>query len=91
MTRSKVFSAAMDVALPVLFGVLVVALWEGKVFHHLLNVKVLQLPLPSRIAAVFMENKSKIVPDAGMTLRTALSGLVIGSLIGFLVAVAATF
>jgi NitT/TauT family transport system permease protein len=80
----------MDIALPVLFGVAFVALWEAKVFHVLLNVKVLQLPLPSRIMAVFMENTGKLVPDAIITLRTALSGLVIGSFLGFLVAVAAT-
>ena len=80
MKKSGVLSVAMDIALPVLFGVVFVALWEAKVFHALLNVKVLQLPLPSRIMAVFMENTGKLVPDAIITLQTALSGLVIGFL-----------
>lgn len=85
------FETALNVALPVLFGILIVALWEGKVFHALLNVKVLQLPVPSRIMAVFLENASKIIPDAFTTLQTAVIGLAIGSSIGFFVAVAATF
>lgn len=90
-TRGGTFAAAMNVALPILFGVLIVALWEQKVFHAMLNVKVLQLPVPSRIMSVFLENTAKIVPDAAMTLQTAVIGLVLGSTIGFLVAVAATF
>lgn len=91
MTRSRAYAAATNIALPLLFGLLVLFLWEGQVFHRLLDVKVLQLPVPSRIAGVFMENLPKIIGDAVITLRTAVSGLLIGSLIGFLVAVAATF
>jgi NitT/TauT family transport system permease protein len=90
MGKTKPLAAAMNVALPVLFGILVVALWEAKAFHALLNVKVLQLPLPSRIMAVFLENTAKIIPDALVTLRTAIVGLAIGSSAGFLVAVVAT-
>jgi NitT/TauT family transport system permease protein len=82
---------AINIVLPLAFGLLVFALWEGKVFHVLLNVKVLQLPIPSRIAGVFMENFSKIAGDAAITLATAVRGLLIGSSIGFLVAVVATF
>ena len=91
IARNGTFMTAMNVALPVLFGVLVVALWEQKFFHAILNVKVLQLPIPSRIMAVFLENTAKIVPDAMTTLQTAIIGLALGSTIGFLVAVAATF
>jgi len=88
---SKTYSAAMGVILPVLFGVAIVVLWEHQVFHRLLNVKVLQLPIPSRILSVLLENTGKIIPDAVITLRTAVMGLLIGSSIGFLVAIVATF
>jgi len=91
MAKSKALSIAMDIALPVVFGAVFVALWEAKVFHFILNVKVLQLPIPSRIMAVFMENTAKILPDAVTTLKTAIAGLVIGSALGFLVAICATF
>lgn len=82
---------ALDAVLPVLFGVFVIVLWEAKVFHAILDVKVLQLPVPTRIAGVFAENLPKIASDALVTLGTAARGLAIGSAIGFLVAVAATF
>jgi len=90
-SRHPAVAAVSTVLLPVLFGVLIVVLWEAKVFHALLNVKVLQLPLPSRIAGVFAENVGKIVPDSGTTLITAVSGLAIGSFLGFMVAISATF
>lgn len=85
------FRAASAILLPALFGILIVALWEAKFFHALLSVKVLQLPLPSRIAGVLAENYGKILADAASTMTTAVSGLTIGSLLGFLVAVSATF
>jgi NitT/TauT family transport system permease protein len=83
-------AAVMGIVYPVLFGAAFIALWEMKAFHVLLNVRVLQLPLPSRILSVFIENAGKIFPDALITLRTALSGLLIGSFIGFVVALLAT-
>jgi len=91
MREDRRFQAAVGILLPLLFGIAFVSLWELKVFHWILNVRVLQLPIPSRIMTVFMENTGKIFPDALITLRTAVAGLVIGSLIGFSVAVAATF
>ncbi len=88
---SRAADAALGFILPVAFGVLVVALWEAGAFHKALGIRTLQLPVPSRILAVFSENAGKILPDAATTLGTALSGLVAGSALGFLVAVAATF
>jgi NitT/TauT family transport system permease protein len=90
METQSTAARVLNLALPALFGVLVVALWEAKVFHALLDVKVLQLPVPSRIAGVFAENLPKIASDALVTLGTAARGLAIGSSIGFLVALAAT-
>ncbi len=86
----KAIETAASVLLPIAFGIVIVILWEAKVFHALLGVKVLQLPVPSRIAGVFSENIAKIIPDARLTLQTAIGGLALGSFIGFLVAVVAT-
>lgn len=86
----KALDAALAVLLPIAFGAVIVWLWQAEVLHRILGVKTLQLPLPSRILAVFSENSGKIIPDAMTTLGTAIRGLFIGSSIGFLVAVAAT-
>lgn len=91
IARHPVSDAFFAILLPVLFGALILLLWEAKVFHVLLDVKVLQLPLPSRIGGVLAENFGKILADSGSTLSTAVAGLSIGSLLGFLVAVGATF
>lgn len=90
MKKSSMGQTLNNVLLPLLFGLLIVALWELKVLHTLLGVKQLQLPLPSRIISVLLENTAKIVPDAFITLRTAVAGMLIGSCIGFSVALAAT-
>jgi NitT/TauT family transport system permease protein len=88
---SRVLDAALAFVLPIAFGVALVSLWEAGIIHRILGVKTLQLPLPSRILAVFCENAGKIFPDAATTLSTALGGLMVGSALGFLVAVTATF
>lgn len=88
---SRVLDTALAFVLPIAFGVALISLWEAGIIHRILGVKTLQLPLPSRILAVFCENAGKIVPDAASTLSTALGGLMVGSALGFLVAVTATF
>lgn len=81
----------LSIICPLAFGILMLVLWEGKVFHAILNVKVLQLPVPSRILSVLLENADKVAADALVTFRTATTGLVFGSCAGFLVALCATF
>lgn len=86
----RLWKDAEGFVLPALFGILIIAFWEKKVFHALLGVKVLQLPIPSRITAVFLENAQRMAPDSLATLNTALSGMILGSLAGFAVALIAT-
>ncbi|WP_320129752.1 ABC transporter permease subunit [uncultured Sphaerochaeta sp.] len=76
--------------LPLAFGIVFIYLWQHQVFHRLLNVKVLQLPLPSRILSVLLENTDKLFADSLTTAQTAVTGLIIGSSAGFLVAILAT-
>ena len=76
---------------PITFGILFLMLWELGVFHKLLDLKPFQLPVPSQIAITLYQNLPKALRDAGITISGALSGLVIGSSIGFMIAVIATF
>lgn len=78
--------------LPVLFGVLILALWQGQVLHKIFNTDTNTLPLPSRICRIIIDNIPAFAQNALYTLLVAVIGLVIGSIIGYLIAVfAATF
>ncbi len=77
------------VALPVLFGVLIIALWQGQVLHKIFHTDVNTLPLPSRICKIILENIPAFFQNALYTVIVALAGLIIGSVIGYLIAVLA--
>ena len=84
------FSSVTAVLYPLLFGVLLIALWQGQVLHKLLNTTTLILPLPTRILSVIAENLPAIANDTWATVSVILPGLAIGSVIGYLLAVFAT-
>lgn len=75
---------------PVLFGVLVLVLWQTQLLNKMLNIDTFTLPLPSRIATIIIENFSKILIDIKATVMVAVCGLVLGSLLGYLIAIIAT-
>ncbi|MFD1776845.1 ABC transporter permease [Paenibacillus rhizophilus] len=78
------------VILPVLAGVLFLALWELQVIHKIFDLKKYQLPLPSAIAKAMGDNMSLLLSYTGYTLAEAVLGMLAGSLIGFIIALAAT-
>lgn len=75
---------------PMAFGIVILGIWEMGLLHKLLDLKPFQLPVPSEIAITLYENLPKALTDCGVTLSGALIGLVIGSSIGFSIAVIAT-
>jgi len=83
-------SAAGRIGLPVAAGVLFIALWELQAFHRMLNLKVYQLPLPSAIARTMRDHFDILLSYAGYTLAEAVLGMLVGSAVGFLVALIAT-
>lgn len=84
------FSSVTAVLYPLLFGVLLIALWQGEVLHKLLHTTTLILPLPTKIVSVVFDNLPAIAADTWATLSIVLPGLVLGSVLGYLLAVFAT-
>ncbi|WP_322923608.1 ABC transporter permease [Paenibacillus campi] len=76
--------------LPLLAGVLFVLLWQLEVFHHLLDLKKYQLPLPSAIMNAMTDNWSMLLTYTGYTLTEAVLGMLCGSALGFGIALIAT-
>jgi len=80
----------INILLPLVFGLVLLAIWEVGWLHALLDLKSFQLPTPSEIAVTLYENLGKALKDAWVTMSGALIGLIIGSTIGFIIAVIAT-
>lgn len=81
--------AASTVVLPVLFGLLIFGLWQSQILHALFHTDTFTLPLPTRIVTIMSENIDKIWENTVATIIVALIGLVLGSLLGYGVAILA--
>ncbi len=75
---------------PLSIGVLTLLIWQFGGFHALLDLKPFQLPVPTGIAVTLAQNLTKALKDCGITVSGAIVGMLIGSTIGFVIAVIAT-
>ncbi len=91
LLENKNLEKSSSIILPVVFGLFILLLWQTQGLHKLLNTDTFTLPLPSRIVSIIAENKSKIIANAAATIVVAVCGLVLGSLIGYGIAIIATF
>lgn len=83
--------AALTVILPILLGIVIFALWQGQILHKMFHTDTYTLPLPTKIGSIFTDNLDKILENTKATVSVALIGLVLGSLLGYAVAVLASF
>lgn len=75
---------------PIIFGILFFLFWEKGGLHALLGLKPYDLPVPSEIAQVFISQHQVLWLNTKVTALEALVGLIVGSFMGFGVAVLAT-
>lgn len=75
---------------PIVAGILFLLLWQFKFFHFVFQLQIYQLPVPSKILETLIENIDTLSFYSFYTLAEAVIGILIGSLIGFAVAVIAT-
>lgn len=86
----KVRGNFASVVLPLFAGILFFVLWEVQFFHSIFNLKTYQLPLPSVILEAIKDNASTLLNFTGYTFLEAFLGLLLGSGLGFVVALIAT-
>lgn len=79
-----------NVLWPLVFGILIIAIWELGFIHSALGFKPFQLPIPSQIVKTLHANFSKALYDTAVTVSGSLVGLALGCIIGFIVALIAT-
>lgn len=75
---------------PLFFGVIFLGIWQVGLLHKMLDLKPFQLPVPLEIVQTLYENFPKAIKDCGITLSGAIIGMLLGSAIGFIIAVIAT-
>lgn len=87
--ENKTFVSVENIVLPLVFGVLILVLWQTKLLHHMLHTDTFTLPLPSHILDIMLHNGAKIWTNVEATVIVAVVGLCLGSLVGYLIAVIA--
>lgn len=89
MSQSAKAQKALGVILPLALAVVIFLLWQTQVIHKILHTDVFTLPLPTRIVTIIGDNLLAILVNTKATVLVAVIGLVIGSVLGYLIAVAA--
>ena len=87
--ENKKWQKASTIVLPVIFGILLVALWQSQILHSWFNTDTFTLPLLDKIGGIMSDINDKLLANTISTVSVAFIGLVIGSLLGYLVAVLA--
>ena len=80
----------LSVLYPILFGMVIILLWETETLHKIIHADTFTLPVPSRIIGIIRENIPSVLKNVKATLFAALGGLTLGSLLGYLLAIFAT-
>lgn len=75
--------------LPVSFGIFLFLLWQLQVIHKWFHTDTFTLPVPSKIIHIMFDNIDGIIENSKDTMLVAFIGLVIGSILGYLIAVLA--
>ena len=90
MKSKRILNNISGVALPLLFGVIIAVLWQTQVLHAWMGTDTITLPLPTRIGEIITQNSDTIMGHVKITIVVALGGLVMGSILGYAIAVIAT-
>ena len=90
LQENRKAQAISTVVLPVMLGVVIVVLWQTKVLHAMLNTDTFTLPLINRILKIMSENVGNIWTNVVATIVVAFVGLLIGSILGYGIAILAS-
>jgi len=89
--RSKFNKEAMTTVMyPVLFGAFILVLWQTQILHQMIGADTFTLPLPGRIFRIIHDNTASIMVNVKATVIVSFGGLLLGSIMGYLLAIIAT-
>lgn len=88
--KALAMKAVKQVLAPIAVGILMIVLWQQQLFHSLFNIRIHQLPLPTKIGEAILDNFDILLKYTGYTMTEAVLGMIAGSLLGFALALIAT-
>ena len=89
MKENRKLQSVSTILLPVIFGAVIFGAWQGKLLHTLFRTDAFTLPLPTKIATIMIDNSDKILGDTVSTVSVAAVGLLLGGILGYLIALIA--
>lgn len=85
-----VLALLMSLWKPLIFGVIIVLMWQNGLMHKLLKTDEYILPYPTRIFSIIADNSDKIMSNVGASMLVIIIGLIFGSVLGYAAAIGAT-
>ena len=86
----KRIDSVTSILYPLIFGILIVVMWQTGVLHKLLHTDEYVLPYPTRIFRIIFDSMNNIMPNVGASMLVIIIGLLLGSLLGYAAAIGAT-
>lgn len=91
MTKKKIsIDSATSLMYPLIFGIVIIFMWQSGILHKLFKTDEYILPYPSRIFKIILENSDKILENVNSSMIVIIIGLILGSMLGYLSAIFAT-
>jgi ABC-type nitrate/sulfonate/bicarbonate transport system, permease component len=87
--RSGKWDTISSVLYPLFLAVILAVLWQTGALHKILNTDEFTLPMPNRIGGIISDIWPKIWLNLKSSSIAAISGLLLGSLLGYMLAIAA--
>lgn len=90
-TKQKFSKEKMTTILyPFLFAIFIIVLWQTQILHKILGADTFTLPLPGRILRIIGDNTGTIFQNVKATVIVAIGGLILGSFLGYVIAIIAS-
>ncbi len=86
----KRLDSVTSILYPLIFGILIIGMWQTGVLHSLLKTDEYILPYPTRILSIVADNTDKIMPNVRASMLVIIIGLLLGSVLGYAAAIGAT-
>lgn len=91
MTKRKLnFDSVTSLLYPLIFGIVILMMWQCGVLHSIFRTDEYILPYPTRIFRIIIENSDKILENVNSSVFVIIIGLAAGSVLGYIAAIGAT-
>lgn len=87
--KSK-YDGLISILYPLIFGAVIFILWQTKLLNLMFGIDSNTFPIPTKINSIIIDNFPKIMLNLKVTVIVAVFGIIVGSIVGYFVAIIAT-